>query len=96
MTWRDAVPLVLAVGVPFAALYGLHRLSRWLTGRRDPIDALIAHNAATSIPGFQRVDWQKADKAGERKWQETLRGQRKARKRPRKVPKNVIDIRRRA
>ena len=40
------------------------------------------------------VDTQKVERAGERKWQETLRAQRKARKRPRSVLKNVVDIRR--
>ena len=94
MTLRDLLPLVACIAVPLGLLYGFGRLSRWIAGRLDPIDALIAQNAAAPVAGMDRVDWQKAEKAGERVWCETLRAQRKARKKPRSKPqpKNVVDI----
>ena len=61
-------------------VYGLHRLTRWCAGRRDPIDALIAKNAAAPREGMERIDWSKAERAGERVWCETLRAQRKTRR----------------
>ena len=91
MTWRDALLLVVTLAVPFAALYGLSRLSRWAAGRRDPIHALITKNAATPRPGMEKVDWPKVERAGERKWQDTIRGQRRTRRQ--QTPTTVVDIR---
>ena len=90
--------LVLALAIPFLLLYGLGRLSRWYVGRRDPIDALIG------TPKWRKdgdgymdtVDHQKLARAGEVRWQETVRAQRKTRKPapPRTTPvrQNVIVI----
>lgn len=75
------VTFVVIVGVPFLALYGLTRLSRWLTGQRDPIDALIRKNAARPRDGMRTVDWQKTEKAGEQRWQEAVQAQRRTRTR---------------
>lgn len=80
MTLRALVPLVLAVVAPVVLAYVAGRFSRWHAGRRDPIDALIAKNAATPRAGMKQVDWQKTEKAGETRWQETLRAQRKTRR----------------
>ena len=96
MTLTHAALVVVILGGPFAALYGVARLSRWLADQRDPIDELIAQNAATKRDGMATVDWQKADRAGERRWQDTLRGQRRTRRRvkPTSAP-NVIMMRKR-
>ena len=98
MAWHDALPLVVTIAVPFAALYGLSRLARWLAWRRDPIEALITPPrwCKDGDRWMDAVDPRKVERAGERRWQETLRAQRKARKRPRTLPKNVIEMRRRA
>lgn len=82
------MPLVAAVTIPFVVLYAGVRLSRWLAGRCDPIDALIANNAATWCEDgdgkMDRMDWHKADRAGEHRWQQALRAQRKVRQTPRR------------
>lgn len=98
--------MLVYLGLPFAALYGLHKLSRWYAGRRDPIDTLIraprwcvrAHGAdGQPTAWMNRLDAQKMERAGEVRWQETLRAQRKARKPvPRSRPTLVKDARRRA
>ena len=80
MTLRTLLPLALVVIVPTALVYAVVRLSRWQAGRADNIDALIAKNAATFGKDMARMDWAKADRAGEIRWQETLRAQRKTRR----------------
>lgn len=97
MTLRELVPLVVAVGGPILALYGLSRLSRWWTGRHDPIDALITPPRwCKSKEGWMdTADSQKVERAGELRWQEALRGQRRTRRRPQPAPRpaNVIAMR---
>lgn len=91
MRLTDVALLVVTLAVPFAAFYGLHRLSRWHAGAQDPVDALIAKNAAQPRDGMDRVDWNKTDRAGEARWQDTLRAQRRTRTRdiqPRILPMN--------
>ena len=95
MTLRQLIPLVAFVAVPFAVLYGFGRLSRWYLGRRDPIGALIkAPKWCEDGRGgwMNTVDSQKAERAGERRWQEALRAQRKARKPAQKPPKNLVQM----
>lgn len=98
MTLRALVPLALCLAVPFVVLYGFGRLARWCAGRRDPIDALItAPKWCKDGEGWMStVDHQKVNRAGEHRWQETLRAQRRARKpeTPAVPAKNVIPIRR--
>ena len=85
MTMMAILPLVVALAVPVAALYGVARLSRWWVGRHDPIDDLIAKNAAQPRDGMHAMDWHKNNSAGERRWQETLQAQMRASK-PRVLP----------
>ena len=97
VTLTHAALVVATVGLPFAVIYGVARLSRWLADEQDPmIDELIAQNAATKRDGMTIVDWQKTDRAGERRWQDTLRGQRRTRRRvtPKSAP-NVVTMRKR-
>ena len=86
MTVRDAVILATFMLVPFVGLYGLSRFSRWYLGRTDNIDELIAKNAfrwRKDGDGFMDTcDHQKLSRAGELRWQEILRAQRRTRKRP--------------
>lgn len=89
MTLRDASVLVVFVAVPVALCYGLGYLARWSAGRRDPIDTLITAPkwCKDGAAWMDRVDEQKVARAGERRWQETLRAQRKTRKPPTPQPK---------
>ena len=89
MTFRTLLPLALALVAPMVLVYAAVRLSRWHSGRRDPIDGLIAKNVATPRDGMERWDQQKTEKAGELRWQEMLRAQRRTRTRdiqPRILP----------
>ena len=74
--------LVAFVVTPMVLLYGVVRLSRWQMGRRDPIDSLICTPRwCTDGDGFMNTyDRQKVNRAGEHRWQETLRAQRRLRK----------------
>lgn len=58
-------------------------LRRWSRPTDSDIDALIAANRPQSLsrkrPEWQGIDWAKLDRAGERRWQQALRGQRKTR-----------------
>lgn len=98
MTLRILVPLALCLAVPFAVLYGLSRLSRWYLARHDQIEIRPPRWCKDGDSFMNTMDWQKANRAGERRWQETLRAQRKARKKPAKqaAAQNVIPIRRRS
>ena len=100
MSLVDVGWLVLFVVVPFACVYGLGRLSRWYAGRHDPIDELITTPkwCKDGAGWMNTVDKQKVERAGEVRWQETLRAQRKTRKRPAapKPHRNVIQMKRRA
>ena len=50
----------------------------WRRRQRDgDIDQLIALNRAKARPEMETVDWEKVARAGEQRWQETLRGQRR-------------------
>lgn len=82
MTLRDAAVLVAFVAVPMAMLCGFGYLARWIAGRRDDVDALIHAKGARWRPDghgglMNVVDWQKAERAGARRWHETLRAQRR-------------------
>lgn len=99
MRLLDYAILAGCVAASLVALYGLSRVSRWQAGRRDPIDRLIGTPRwCKDGAGYMNtVDQQKVARAGEVRWQETLRAQRKARKRP-VAPKphpNVIQMKRR-
>ena len=82
MTLSSLVPLVACLAVPFALLYGMGRLSRWFATRHDPIDALIKEPrwVKDGDTYMNTCDRQKLNRAGEIRWQETLRAQRKTRK----------------
>ncbi len=87
MTVRDLLPLALAVVTPVALVCAAVHLSRWYDGRRDPIESLITKPRPCA--GMEQVDWSKAERAGEVRWQETLRAQRRTRTRdiqPRILP----------
>ena len=76
--------LALSLAIPFLLLYGLRRLSRWSAGRHDPIDQLIGTPRwCKDKAGYMNtVDQRKVNRAGEKRWQDVLRAQRKARKVP--------------
>jgi hypothetical protein len=83
---NDILRLALFVMTPFIICW----LSIWLIRRYLPdtkIDALISVNRAKPIEGMEAIDWRKTNKAGERKWANTLRGQRRYTKRPPPPPK---------
>lgn len=95
MTFRTVASLLATGLAPFVLVYGVGRFSRYLAARRDPIDDLIGANRATWCDGVDRdgVDLSKpnqrqTERAGEQRWQETLRAQRRSRKPadPRIVP----------
>ena len=96
MSIREAAYLLVALTVPFVALYGLGRLSRWHLSRHDPIDSLIGSPRwCKDGAGYMNtVDQQKVNRAGEKRWQDALRAQRKARKVPKPQPraKNVLPM----
>ena len=93
-------PLVASLAVPLVLLY-----ARRHARRSDPkVDAMIAAKGAGLrdadsgkwIPKPTRAEYatpdhQKIERAGEVRWQETLQGQRRLRKKPRKrsKPENV-------
>jgi hypothetical protein len=84
------VLLALAIGLPFGLLMGVSRLLRRVTRTHDRrlADELITQNKArwrtdTGLPDgkpMDRVDWRRMERAGERRWQETLKAQRRTRK----------------
>ena len=84
--------LAACVAAPFALLYVLVRISRWRAGRHDPIHSLIsAPRWCKDGTGYMNApDYQKLNRAGEVTWQETLRAQRKARKKPKAKPRPTI------
>lgn len=41
------------------------------------VDDLIARNKATSLDGMSEVDWRAIERAGQRRWQETVQAQRR-------------------
>ena len=88
--------LALSLAIPFLLLYGLRRLSRWHIGRHDPIDTLIGTPRwCKDKAGYMNTaDPQKVNRAGEKRWQDVLRAQRKARKVPQPPPraKNVLPM----
>lgn len=99
MRLADIGWLLVWVVASFTALYGLGRLSRWHASRSDPIDTLIrAPKWCKDGAGWMNTaDQQKVERAGEARWQETLRAQRKTRKpvAPRKPTNQVIELARR-
>ena len=79
MTMMAMLPLVVALAVPVAALYGVSRLSRWWVGRCDPIDDLIrppkwCKDTKTGL-SMNAMDWHKNNSAGEKRWQEVFEAQ---------------------
>ena len=80
----------LAVVVAFGLLFGAAQLLRRVTLARDSrlANELIAANKAhwctdSGKPDgklMDHVDWRRIERAGERRWQETLRAQRRTRK----------------
>ena len=96
MNLRDVGILLGFLAAPFLLLYGLGRLSRWRIGRHDPIDSLIGTPRwCKDKSGYMNtVDQQKMNRAGEKRWQDALRAQRKIRHVP-KPPlraKNVLPM----
>lgn len=99
MISRIAWYLVLGGGVAGVAYVGLAAIARWRERRLDPIDTLIVRNAAVPIADMETTDHQKLARAGEIRWQETLRAQRTVRKspserRPARASDNLVDFRR--
>lgn len=94
MRLREFAALAGAVAVPLVLAYVVGRLARWAAGKRDPVDALIARNAAQPVPGMEAQDRTKTDRAGERRWQQTLRAQRRTRQKPQQAPanKNIVPL----
>lgn len=95
-TLKAVGSLAAAVVLPLVVLCGVSQLARRLTRARDNklVDELIAAKGAKQIAGMETIDWQKLDRAGERRWQEALRGQRRARKPT--EPADVVVFRERA
>ena len=84
MTLQDAGLLLAALLVPVLVIYGAGHLSRWYAGRVDPVERLIAQNAArwcldAEGKPMSTYDPKMVERAGERVWQQTLRAQRKTR-----------------
>lgn len=89
-TLNALVPLAVALVLPFGLLYGASTLIRYFTSTRDArvVDDLIAANKArwrteNGKPDgkpMDRADWRRIERAGERRWQETLKAQRRTRK----------------
>ena len=85
------IPLAVALIASMVIVYVAVRLSRWRAGVCDPIGTLI--KPPKPCEGMERIDWSKAERAGERVWCETLRAQRRTR-RPAQVTEsgNVVAI----
>jgi hypothetical protein len=73
------IELVMFVLVPIAILKVLSLVISRLTvpNDREVANRLIALNKAKLRPGMETVDWQKTNRAGDRTWAVTLRGQRR-------------------
>jgi hypothetical protein len=67
------------VGVTLVLVCG-RRLYERLTRRHDTemVNALIAQKGARKV--YESVDWRLVNRAGERRWNEALRGQRRLQK----------------
>ena len=97
MTLSTLAPILVAIAAPIAIIFGMAKLSRLYNARRDPINDLIKANAFRyKRDGYEQVDQQKLERAGDVVWQEALKGQRLLRKKPKKkaLPKNVQQFKR--
>jgi hypothetical protein len=100
-TLKALVPLALALALPFGLLVGASQLLRRVTRARDArlADDLITQNKArwrtdTGKPDgkpMDQADWRRIERAGERRWQETLKAQRRTRKPS--DPAHVVEFR---
>lgn len=83
---QSATVVVVGTSIVLGVLYGAWRLARAWAARvlaaRDPIDALIAQNRAKPRAGMMQANWLAIDRAGERRWREVLRAQRRVRTLP--------------
>lgn len=82
MHWATVFGMLTVIGAAFGIVAGITRAARWYAGRCDHVDALIAKAGARYRAGLEKADPQKVDRAGERRWQQALQGQRRLRKRP--------------
>lgn len=87
MVPEDALMVVLVGGGIVVVLsWATWRIVRGWASRalaaRDPIDTLIAQNRAKPRAGMAKVNWLAIERAGERRWREVLRAQRRVRHAP--------------
>lgn len=101
-TMRFVVPiamLLVASAVLCGLVYSLTILARWYTWRRDDdIDHLIRAAGAKYRTGCEQPDRQKLDRAGDKRWRETVQGQRRLlQKKPKhEQPKHVVLVKKAA
>mgnify|MGYP001615101698 CR=1 FL=1 len=97
MKLLQAAGVLASVAAALGVAYAVGRIARWQAGRHDPIETLIKPPrwCRDGKDGYMNaIDQQKAERAGERRWQETLRAQRKTRKKVRVTAplRHVIEI----